>query len=85
MPLYIEKVEIWSGDTNASLTHKLTDFEQQSYLAPQKYAWSSRNPISEMCLHRQSLDWEMFESLNRPDPPAYGKHSFDEDNKIPSL
>jgi len=21
---------------------------------------------------RQSLDWEMFESLNRPDPPAYG-------------
>ena len=80
MPLYIEKMEIWSGDTDASLTHKLTD-----YLAPQKYEWSSRNTISEMCLHRQSLDWEMFESLNRPDPPAYGKHSFSEDNKIHSL
>ena len=27
----------------------------------------------EVFFSRQSLDWEMFESLNRPDPPAYGK------------
>ena len=26
MPLYIEKVEIWSGDTDASQTHSITDF-----------------------------------------------------------
>ena len=30
MPLYIEKVGIWSGDTDASHT----DFERSSYLAP---------------------------------------------------
>jgi hypothetical protein len=29
-------------------------------------------PASPTCTLRQSLDWEMFESLNRPDPPAYG-------------
>ena len=55
MPLYIEKVEIWSGDTDAALTHKLTDFYRQSYLAPQKYEWSSRNAISEMCVSTQAI------------------------------
>jgi len=29
-------------------------------------------PVSPTGTLRQSLDWEMFESLNRPDPPAYG-------------
>jgi len=29
-------------------------------------------PTSPTGTLRQSLDWEMFESLNRPDPPAYG-------------
>jgi len=29
-------------------------------------------PASPTGTLRQSLDWEMFESLNRPDPPAYG-------------
>ena len=28
---------------------------------------------------RQSLDWEMFESLNRPDPPAYGQYQYNGD------
>ena len=37
MPLYIEKVEIWSGVTDASQADRLTDFERQSYSAPYKH------------------------------------------------
>ena len=29
--LYIEKMEIWSGDTDASQTHSFTYFEKKSY------------------------------------------------------
>jgi len=33
---------------------------------------TSPAPVAASPTLRQSLDWEMFESLNRPDPPAYG-------------
>ena len=36
--LYIlNRVEIWTGATDAPLTHRLTDFERESYSAPNEY------------------------------------------------
>ena len=36
--LYIlNRVEIWTGVTDASLTHRLTEFERGSYSAPYEY------------------------------------------------
>ena len=42
----LKKVEIWSGETDPSLTNSLTDFERKSYSAPEKKEWSPRNAMS---------------------------------------
>ena len=48
MPLYIEKVEIWSGDTDASLTDSQTmkDIATQGPVRVlEQEEWSTRNAI----------------------------------------
>ena len=66
MPLYIEKVEIWSGDTDGSQTHKLTDFERKSSLAPRIQEWNSSNTMGSKCritgLEKVKMEARTFES-----------------------